>query len=83
MISRDGKQAVRRGTGRLCVYDPLRVDYPWLLCTEDLVSTTGQGLLHLRGRVPHTPVRGCSLDPRLELESGKQALRSRSGAKRE
>ena len=69
MISRDGVQTERRGTGRLCVYDPLRIDYPWLFCTEDLVSTAGQGLLRLRGRVPYAPLRGCSDDQRLTLES--------------
>ena len=72
LVSRDGTHATRRGTGRLCVYDPLRVDYPWLLCTEDLVSSTGQGLLHLRGRVPHTPIRGCSLDQRMELNGAER-----------
>ena len=81
LVSHDETHATRRGTGRLCVYDPLRVDYPWLLCTEDLVSSTGQGLLHLRGRVPHTPMRGCSLDPRVELESGKELESTAGGAR--
>ena len=67
LVSRDGLHTERRGTGRLCVYDPLRIDYPWLLCTEDLVSSAGQGLLRLRGRVPHAPLRGCALDQRLIL----------------
>ena len=72
LVSRDGAHTARRGTGQLCVYDPLRIDYPWLLCTEDLVSSAGQGLLQLRGRIPHAPLRGCAHDPRLELASGKE-----------
>ena len=79
LVSRDGMRTERRGTGRLCIYDPLRIDYPWLLCTEDLVSSAGQGLLRLRGRVPHAPLRGCSLDQRLELESGKELAKLESG----
>ncbi len=78
LVSRDGSDVRRRGTGRLCVYDPLRVDYPWLLCTEDLVSTAGQGLLRLRGRVPHTPVRGCALDVRLDTSPTSKSPLTRS-----
>ena len=72
MISDDGIHALGRGSGRLCVYDPVRIDYPWLLCTEDLVSIAGHGLMRLLGRAPHAPVRGCSDDQRLIINTHNQ-----------
>ena len=71
MLSDDGIHTFGRGSGRLCVYDPLRIDYPWLLCTEDLVSIAGRGLLRLLGRTPHAPLRGCAHDQRLIINTHK------------
>ena len=71
LVSDDGINTFGRGSGRLCIYDALRIDYPWLLCTEDLVSIAGHGLMRLLGRAPHAPLRGCSNDQRLIINTDK------------
>lgn len=67
LVSDDGERVAEHGRGALCIYDPLRVDYPYMLCTEDLVSIDARREFQLHGRVPHAPRRGCSLDVRLTL----------------
>ena len=50
-----------RGRGALVVCDPLRIDYPYPLQTQDLVTLGNKGDFTLRGRVASAPLRGCSL----------------------
>ena len=50
-----------RGRGPLVVCDPLRIDYPWPLQTQDLVTLKNRGEFALLGRTPTAPLRGCSL----------------------
>lgn len=52
--------AERFGQGALLVEDPLRVDAPWALRTEDLVNLNADGFT-LLGRIPTAPLKGCSL----------------------
>jgi hypothetical protein len=49
------------GYGSLVIDDPLRIDLPWPLRTEDQGNITNEGAFRLLGRVPHTPLKGCSL----------------------
>ena len=48
------------GQGSLLIDDPLRVDYPWPIRTEDLATVGEQGF-QLLGRAPIAPLKGCSL----------------------
>ena len=75
-VSRDDVQLATRGHGTLCVYDPLRIDYPQLLRCEDLVTLTAPRQFQLHGRVPHAPLRGCSLDQRLAVGETKKNCRT-------
>lgn len=53
-------EAHAAGRGALLVEDPLRLDAPWALRTEDLVELTADGF-RLLGRLPAAPLKGCSL----------------------
>ena len=48
------------GQGSLLIDDPLRVDYPWAIRTEDLATVGEQGF-QLLGRAPIAPLKGCSM----------------------
>ena len=48
------------GQGSLLIDDPLRLDYPWPIRTEDLATVGEQGF-QLLGRAPIAPLKGCSL----------------------
>jgi hypothetical protein len=62
------------GNGALLVSDPLRIDHPWPLRTEDLANLENRnGLLAFRllGRLDRAPLKGCSLlADRAELIKG-------------
>ena len=48
-------------SGALTLYDPLRVDLPYTLLTEDLAHLGTQNQVDFLGRAPLAPLRGCSL----------------------
>lgn len=50
------------GFGALTIVDPLRVDYPWPLRTQDMVHLDRDGGFRLEGRVPYSVLKGCSLN---------------------
>lgn len=54
-------QTQHQGVGSLMVDDPLRIDLPWPLRTEDMVDLQSDGSFRLLGRVPYAPLKGCSL----------------------
>lgn len=54
-------QTMNEGAGSLLVHDPLRIDLPWPLRTEDMVKLEAGGRFQLLGRVPYAPLKGCSL----------------------
>ena len=49
------------GFGSLCFYDPARIDYPWPIRTQDLAQLFPDGSFDLLGRVPSSPLKGCSM----------------------
>ncbi len=49
------------GEGALVVEDPLRVDYPLPLRTQDVVRLYKDGSFEIIGRVPRSVLKGCSL----------------------
>ena len=52
------------GRGALMVADPMRVDHPWPLRTEDLVNLEKRNdhqIFQLLGRLDRAPLKGCSL----------------------
>lgn len=49
------------GFGALIVDDPLRIDAPWPIRTQDLVNLQADGRFQLVGRVPAASLKGCSL----------------------
>ena len=53
--------ALEEGQGCLRVYDPLRVDYPFPIRTQDIIDLKKSGSFSLLGRVPHSVLKGCSL----------------------
>jgi hypothetical protein len=55
------RHATEAGAGALIVHDPLRIDYPWPIRTQDLASLDFKQRFCLNGRVPHAPIKGCSL----------------------
>ena len=50
------------GQGALCLVDPLRIDYPYLLRTQDIVNLKDDGSFEIKGRVPTAILKGCSLN---------------------
>lgn len=51
----------REGEGALLILDPLRIDYPLPLRTQDIVRLYKDGSFELLGRVPKSVLKGCSL----------------------
>lgn len=51
----------QEGVGTLVLYDPRRIDTPYLIETEDRVDLSGDGRFKLLGRVQTAPLKGCSL----------------------
>ena len=49
------------GQGALIVKDPMRLDFPAPLRTQDLVALSANGMFQLEGRVPYAVLKGCSL----------------------
>jgi len=49
------------GEGTLVVHDTLRCDYPWPIRTEDMARVRSDGAFQLLGRVPMSPLKGCSM----------------------
>ena len=62
------------GFGALTIVDPLRVDYPWPLRTQDMVHLDKDGGFCLEGRVPYAVLKGCSLN--VEEVASPSAARS-------
>ncbi len=52
---------LRQGIGALTIKDPLRIDYPYPLRTQDLVEIDSKGFFRILGRLPKAPLKGCSL----------------------
>lgn len=61
-VSSDIQNFRRYGKGCLTVYDPLRVDLPYPLRTQDMVDLHPDGKFQLLGRAPHSILKGCSLN---------------------
>ncbi len=51
----------RTGEGTLVVHDAWRIDYPWPIRTEDMARIREDGAFQLLGRVPMSPLKGCSM----------------------
>lgn len=49
------------GEGTLVVHDAWRVDYPFPIRTEDMARVLAGGAFQLLGRVPMSPLKGCSM----------------------
>jgi hypothetical protein len=60
-ISQGLGQYSNEGEGALALWDPLRIDLPWTLRTQDLAKLLYCRRLKLLGRVPHAVLKGCSL----------------------
>lgn len=50
------------GTGSLVVTDPLRIDLPHPLRTQDICELNSDGTFKIINRVPKTSLKGCSLN---------------------
>ncbi|MEZ4742513.1 MAG: acyl-CoA reductase [Bdellovibrionota bacterium] len=57
------------GEGSLLIKDPLRIDCPWPIRTQDIASLKEDGTFKLKGRVPGATLKGCSLLAEQVLES--------------
>ncbi|MDE3269134.1 MAG: hypothetical protein OYH77_02490 [Pseudomonadota bacterium] len=55
------------GTGALVLYDYLRCDYPYFICTDDNVALKDKKF-KLLGRVSNAPLRGCALNYALDTK---------------
>ena len=55
-----GSQTLPKGEGSLLIEDPSRLDYPYTFRVQDLASLDDDGF-QILGRVPHAPLKGCSL----------------------
>lgn len=55
-----GSQSFENGKGSLLIQDPSRLDYPYPFRVQDVVSLD-KGAFQILGRVPHAPLKGCSL----------------------
>jgi hypothetical protein len=51
----------KTGEGTLVVHDAWRLDYPWPIRTEDMARVRADGAFQLLGRVPMSPLKGCSM----------------------
>ncbi|WP_141736610.1 hypothetical protein [Oligoflexus tunisiensis] len=49
------------GEGTLTIHDSWRLDYPWPIRTEDMARVREDGSFQLLGRVPMSPLKGCSM----------------------
>ncbi len=59
------------GAGALIVQDPMRIDYPWPIRTQDVVTLNQGDLFSLDGRVPGAVLKGCSLGVEDVIEKEK------------
>ena len=69
----DGKHLETKGEGCLVVHDRARIDYPWPIQTQDLVRLAHDGSFELKGRVPGSTLKGCSLNAEGLLRPGTPA----------
>lgn len=60
IIDRRG-QTENTGEGTLVIHDNLRTDYPWPIRSEDMARVRDDGAFQLLGRVPMSPLKGCSM----------------------
>ena len=56
-----GNKVCPTGEGVLMIDDPLRIDYPWPLRTQDMARLVAPGSFRLIGRLQGSAARGCSL----------------------
>lgn len=54
-------EMVASGKGCLTLFDPLRVDYPFSIRVQDIVTLYSKGSFEFHGRVPNSVLKGCSL----------------------
>jgi hypothetical protein len=54
-------RAQASGEGTLTIHDSWRLDYPWPIRTEDMARVRADGSFQLLGRVPMSPLKGCSM----------------------
>lgn len=66
--------ALKEGEGALLVQDPLRLDYPWPLRTQDIVKLSSDQSFEILGRVPKAVLKGCSLLTEKEETAKKSTL---------
>lgn len=60
-VSTGYKTFSKKGIGALIIDDPLRIDYPYPLRTQDLAEIYDNGFFKILGRLPKAPLKGCSL----------------------
>ncbi len=63
------------GKGCLTVYDPLRIDYPWPIRTQDLVTLNDDQSFLFEHRIKTAPLKGCSLNAEKDLAMGASSKR--------
>lgn len=61
LVLRPLDKVVKESKGCLLIKDPLRIDYPYALRTQDIVSIDAHSGFVLHGRVPSATLKGCSL----------------------
>lgn len=61
-VQKDGAKILSSGRGALVIQDPLRVDCTEAIRTQDFVELDEDGSFKLLGRLPHTVLKGCSLN---------------------
>ncbi len=54
-------ESLTQGIGSLLLDDSMRIDLPCPIRTEDIAHLRSDGSFQLFGRVPYTPLKGCSL----------------------
>ncbi|MBI2603122.1 MAG: hypothetical protein HYW48_08700 [Deltaproteobacteria bacterium] len=62
LVHQGPQTASGKGEGALVTYDPLRIDFPWPIRTQDIVDMKADSTFTYMGRVPQAPLKGCSLD---------------------
>lgn len=57
------------GNGALSINDPLRIDYPWILRTQDKAQLNDNQSFRILGRIKGTVLKGCSLNAEAIVET--------------
>lgn len=52
---------LEKGKGSLMIYDPLRIDYPFIITTQDICCLSKNQHFKILTRVPYSVLKGCSI----------------------